>query len=199
MLEGRLCGVRCRVSLLFPALLTGLLLAQEESLAVICLLASGMHECGHLLAMLALGCPPQLCTLGAFGMRLEMGGERLVGYRRNLIISLAGPAVNAGAATVLWLLGGRQAAVVHGLLAALNLLPAAALDGGQVVRCLICLAGREGRAECWLRALSAVVLLPLAGGAFWLALSGRGNATLLIVSGYLAALIFLHGENEKST
>ncbi len=153
-----------------------------------------MHECGHLLAMLAVGCPPQVCTLGVFGLRLEMGGKILVGYRRNILISVAGPLVNLFAAPLLWVLGCRQAAMVHGLLAALNLLPATALDGGQIVQCLLCLTGHERQASQWLRVLSAVVLLPLAGTAFWLALSRAGNATLLIVSGYLAALIFLHGE-----
>lgn len=192
MLEGHVAGVRCRVSLLFPALLTGLLLAQADSLAVSCVLASAMHEGGHLLAMIALGCPPRVCTLGAFGMRIEMGAERMVGYRRNILISLAGPLVNLLVAPLLWACGCVQAAVVHLTLAALNLLPAAALDGGQILRCAFCLAGKEARADGWLRGLSAAVLLPLAAAAFWLFLSGRGNGTLLIVSGYLTALIFLH-------
>ncbi len=192
MLEGHIAGVRCRVSLLFPALLTGLLLAQADSLAVSCVLASAMHEGGHLFAMLALGCPPQVCTLGAFGMRLEMGAQRMVGYRRNILISLAGPMVNLLAALLLWACNCVSATVVHLTLAVLNLLPAAALDGGQIVRCVFCLAGREAQAEGWLRGLSAAVLLPLAAAAFWLFLSGRGNGTLLIVSGYLTTLIFLH-------
>lgn len=195
MLEGHVGGVRCRVSLLFPALLTGLLLAQADSLAVSCVLASAMHEGGHLLAMLALGCPPQECTLGAFGMRIEMGAARMVGYRRNILISLAGPTVNLLAAPLLWACGCPQAAVVHLILAILNLLPAAALDGGQILRCLFCLAGKEVRADFWLRVLSAMVLLPLAAFAFWLFLSERGNGTLLIVSGYLTALIFFHPQN----
>lgn len=192
MLEGHVAGVRCRVSLLFPALLTGLLLAQPDSLAVTCVLASAMHECGHLLTMLALGCPPQVCTLSAFGMRIEMDARRLIGYHRNILISLAGPTVNLLAAPLLWACGCVQAAVVHLTLAVFNLLPAAALDGGQVLRCVFCLAGKEAQADRWLRILSAGVLLPLAAAAFWLFLSGRGNGTLLIVSGYLAALIFLH-------
>ncbi len=192
MLEGHIVGVRCRVSLLFPALLTGLLLAQTDSLAVSCAIASAMHEAGHLLAMVALGCPPRVCTLGAFGMRIEMGAEQLVGSRRNMLVSLAGPMVNLVAAPLLWLCGCASAAMVHLILAALNLLPAAALDGGQILRCLFCLAGKQEKAERWLRILSAVVLLPLATAAFWLFLSGTGNATLLIVSGYLITLIFLH-------
>lgn len=192
MLEGYIAGVRCRVSLLFPALLTGLLLAQTDSLAVSCVLASAMHEGGHLFAMLALGCPPQVCTLGAFGMRIEMGREQMVGYRRNLLISFAGPTVNLLAAPLLWVCGCELAAVVHLTLAVFNLLPAAALDGGQILRCVFCLAGKEEKADRWLRALSAAVLLPLVVAAFWLFLSGQGNVTMLIVSGYLTALIFLH-------
>lgn len=195
MLEGRIAGIRCRVSLLFPALLAGLLLAQADSLAVSCVLASAMHEGGHLLAMLVLGCPPQACTLGVFGMRIEMGNERMVGYRRNLLISFAGPTVNLLAAPLLWACGCERAAVVHLTLAVFNLLPAAALDGGQMLRCLFCLAGKETQADGWLRVLSAAVLLPLAALAFWLFLSGCGNVTLLIVSGYLTALIFLHPQN----
>ncbi len=195
MLEGRVAGVRCRVSLLFPALLTGLLLAQADSLAVSCVLASVMHEGGHLLAMLALGCPPRVCTLGAFGMRIEMDAARLVGYHRNILISFAGPLVNLVATPLLGACGCVPAAVVHLTLAVFNLLPAAALDGGQILRCLFCLLGKEARADQWLRVLSATVLLPLAVWSFWLFLSGCGNGTLLIVSGYLTALIFFHPQN----
>ncbi len=192
MLEGRVGGVHYRLSLLFPALLTGMLLARADSLAVTCVLASAMHEGGHLLMMLALGCPPQVCTLGAFGMRIEMGAERMVGYRRNILISLAGPMVNLIAASLLWACGSAGTAVVHITLAILNLLPAAALDGGQIVRCVLCLAGKETQADGWLRLLSAAVLLPLAAAAFWLFLMEQRNVTLLIVCGYLCALIFFH-------
>ena len=195
MLEGHIAGVRCRVSLLFPALLTGLLLAQTDSLAVTCVLASAMHEGGHLLAMIALGCPPRVCTLGAFGMRIEMDAERLVGYRRNAFISFAWQLINLLVAPILWLCGCVSAAMVHLTLAAFNLLPAAALDGGQILRCAFCLAGKEVQADRWLRWLSAMMLLSLAVSAFWLFLSGRGNGTLLIVSGYLIALIFFHPQN----
>jgi len=190
MLEARLFGVRCRLSLLFPALLTALLLWRPDGLAVSCVIASAMHEAGHLLAMLAVGCPPSCCTLGAFGVRLELGTERLPGYWRHIGISLAGPAVNLLSAGVLFLIGRPVPATVHLVLMGLNLLPAAALDGGQILRCGFCLLGWECWADRVLRWLSAAVLLPLASLAMWLFLSGQGNGTLLLVSGYLTALIF---------
>lgn len=195
MLEKQMGGVRFRVSLLFPALLTVLLLAESDSPAVSCVLASAMHEGGHLLAMLALGCPPHVCTLSAFGMRIEMGARQMIGYRRNILISLAGPTVNLLAAPLLWVLNCRTAAIVHMVLALFNLLPASALDGGQVLYCLLCMRGREQTADKCLRAVSAAVLLPLAAVAFRLFFSGRGNGTLLIVSVYAIALIFWHPEN----
>ncbi|MBQ8753177.1 MAG: hypothetical protein IJZ13_08755, partial [Clostridia bacterium] len=69
MLEARFGGVHFRLSLLFPALITALLLWKPDGLAVSCVVASAVHEGGHLLAMLGLGYPPRACTLGAFGIR----------------------------------------------------------------------------------------------------------------------------------
>ena len=192
MLEWRTGGVRCRVSLLFPAMLTALLLTQPDGQAVTCVIASAMHECGHLLAMLLLNCRPECCTLGAFGMRIEAGRTHLSGYGRQIAVSLAGPAVNGLAGAALWLLGQRTAAAVHWLLGGFNLLPAAALDGGQILRCLLFAAGRETAADRVLAVLSAAVLLPVAAAAWYLLLAGRGNVTLLIVSLYLTLLVFFH-------
>lgn len=197
MLEWRLGGIRCRLSLLFPALVTALLLWQPDGLAVSCLLASLIHEGGHLAAMLVLGVPPQYCTLGAFGMRIELGNT-LMGYGRNLLISLAGPLANALAAAGLLMLECPTAAVVHLVLALLNLLPAAALDGGEILRCGLCLLGLEPLAGSVLRLSSALVLLPLAAVSIWLFLRGE-NPTLLIVSAYLAALVFFSDKCEKTS
>lgn len=197
MLEWRLWGIRCRVSLLFPALVTALLLWQPDGLAVSCLLASLIHEGGHLAAMLAVGVPPQNCTLGAFGMRIELGNT-LVGYGRNLLISLAGPLANGLAAALLFMLDCSTAATVHLVLAMLNLLPAAALDGGEVLKCGLSLIGLEPLAGSVLRFSSALILLPLAAASMWLFWKGE-NPTLLIVSGYLVALVFFSDKCEKTT
>lgn len=197
MLEWRVGGVSCRLSLLFPALITALLLWQPDGLAVSCLLASLIHEGGHLVAMLAVGVPPQRCTLGAFGMRIDLRST-LVGYGSHIAISLAGPLANGLAAVVLFCLHSSDAAAVHLLLAGFNLLPAAALDGGELLRYGLCLLGMERLADSLLRFTSALVLLPLAAVSIWLFITNE-NPTLLIVSGYLVALIFFSEKNEKTS
>lgn len=159
--------------------------------------ASLVHEGGHLLAMLALGVPPRDCTLGAFGMRIDLA-DTLIGYKHNLIISLAGPLANGAAAALLFALQCSDAAAVHLALAALNLLPAAALDGGELLRYGVSLLGMETLADSLLRFTSALVLLPLAAVSLWLYISGS-NPSLLIVSVYLTTLVFFSEKNKKSS
>ena len=185
------------MSLLFPALVTALLLWQSDGLALSCLLASLIHEGGHLLVMVALGVPPQNCTLGAFGMRMDLDNP-LVDYKKNLLISMAGPMSNGLAAACLYWLNSPDPAMVHLVLAGFNLLPAAALDGGEILRCGLCLLGLDAVTRSVLRLLSALVLLPLAAMSFWLCLRGN-NPSLLIVSGYLVALVFFSDKNEKTS
>lgn len=197
MLEWRLGGVRYRLSLLFPALVTALLLWQPDGLAVSCLLASLIHEGGHLLAMMAVGVPPQRCTVGAFGLRLDLDNT-LVGYEKNMLISLAGPLANGVAAALLFWMKRPDTAMVHLVLAGLNLLPASALDGGELLRCGVCLLGMETLADTVVRFTSALVLLPLATSSLWLCIRSQ-NPTLLIVSVYLTALVFFSEKSEKTT
>lgn len=197
MVEFRVGGVRCRLSLMFPALLTALLLANPDGLAVPCLLAALIHEGGHLLVMLWLGVPPEDCVVGAFGARIRLGC-RLPSYGRHLLISLAGPLTNLLCMSILFLCNTTTPALVHLVMALLNLLPATALDGGEILRCGLCLLGLETLSAPLLRFTSALTLLPLAAVAFWLFLQGVGNATLLIVSGYLTGLLFFSDKLQKN-
>ena len=196
MLTFRLCGVPCRISLLFPALLTALLFYQPEGLTVTCLLASLMHEVGHLLAMLWWRVPPKECVLGMFGLRMRLG-EHLSEYGRNIGVALAGPAVNGISAALLWRWGVPQSAMVHLILAVLNLMPVAVLDGGEVLRNLLCLCGCLSSADRVVRAASLLILLPIS--LFGLHLLLQGNPTLLIVTIYLVVMIIFSDKNEKST
>lgn len=193
-----LWGIRCRISLLFPALLTALLLLQPDGFAVTCVLASLLHEGGHLLAMLLLGVPPEDCELGAFGLRIRLGGQ-LSGYGRNLLIALTGPLVNGIAASVLYSTNASYAAAVHLLLATLNLLPAAALDGGEIMRCVFGLLGWDSLSVPLLKTTTILTLLLLAIGGMWQFLQEKENPTLLIICAYLATITFFLEKNEKTS
>lgn len=198
MLRFYLWGIRCRISLLFPALLTALLLLQPDGVAITCVLASLLHEGGHLLAMLLLSVPPEDCELGAFGLRMRLRGQ-LSGYGRNLLIALAGPLMNGIAAGVLHLMNASYAAAVHLLLAMMNLLPAAALDGGEIIRCVLGMLGRDSLSVPLLKVTTILTLLLLTLGGIWQFLQEKENPTLLIIGIYLAVATFFSEKNEKTS
>lgn len=188
-------GVEWRVSLLFPALLTALLLTEAGAQTATCLAAALAHEGGHVAAMLLLGCPPKRVTVGAFGARIETAV--LPTYGKNILISLAGPLVNLTAAAVLWLCACPAAGAVHALLGAMNLLPVTALDGGQILLCCFRRRGVGDRAETRMRRMSVglTVLLGLGGVVL---LWRKRNVTLLAVSLYLGLMTLLSEKSQKN-
>lgn len=196
MLTFSVCGIRCRVSLLFPALITALLICQQDTIIVVCFVASVAHEMGHLLAMLIFRVPPKECVLGLFGVRIGLVNH-MRSYRRNLWIALAGPVTNMLSFGLLLLLSMYEAAAVHFCLAVLNLLPVTVLDGGEILRCILMECGKE--TDSILRFTSAFTIFLILSLGFWIALDRRGGLTLLIVGIYLAVMVFFLDKNEKNS
>lgn len=187
MLEGVLCGVRLRLSLLFPASVIVMLSLDGSGLAALCLLAALIHEGGHAVAMCLYRDAPSCITLGIFGMRVERRRGSACGYPARCVISLAGPLANAACALLLT----GDAALVHGVLAAFHLLPVTSLDGGEALYALLCSWMSEAGADRVLLLCSAALLFPLAVLGFYLLLRGNGNFSLLLLSIYLILRMFL--------
>ena len=198
MLEFSAFGMRWRFSLLFPAMLATLLLWRPDSLAIPCVLASLVHEVGHLLAMLLLGVRPQDFVLGAFGAMMRVdNGE--ISYKRCVLISLFGPLVNGVCAIVLQLCRCSIPALINALLAVINLLPAKGLDGGELLHCCLCWSGLEHCASGVVRITSACVLCCVAAVGFYMMFRRISNGSLLVFSVYLVALLFFADKNEKNS
>lgn len=189
MFEFCAVGVRWRVGVPFFVLIAALLTLDASGTAVLCLLASFLHEGGHVMAMLLCGHSPREVTVGICGIRLVPDGRPL-GYRAQMRVLAAGPLTNLAAAGVL--IACRclpVAAAAHIWLGVFNLLPIEALDGGQLLRCLLLLRTDAVTAARVVRGVSAAVLLPLAVlGFFWL--MRFQNMTLLFVSVYLIVRLF---------
>lgn len=191
MLEWHWIGITFRLSLWFPASVIVMLSLDHSGLTALCLLASVAHEMGHFLTMLLLRDMPSSITLGFFGMRVERRPMQRLSYPALCAVSLSGPAVNVLCCVLLWYTDARDAALIHGVLAAFHLLPVMSLDGGEALYELLCCRLSEERADRVLLVCSAVVLCPLTALGFWLLLSDGHNFTLLVVSGYLILRMFL--------
>ena len=183
--------IAVRVSPLFFALLAWLLLYERETIAAGCLAASLIHECGHLSVMLMLGVYPEELTVGAFGMRITRREDTHCTFLRDLCIAAGGPLINLLCAAVFFLLGARLTAALHLVTAALNLLPVAALDGGQML--LFWLYRRKSReaAQHIVHICSLLTVFPLGVLGFFVLLRSGCNVSLLAVDVYLLLLLVL--------
>lgn len=159
-----------------------------------------LHELGHALAARRYGVPTADITLLPIGgvARLQRIPEHPA---EELVVALAGPAVNVAIAAVLLLLGVRlsanqagadfvQGSFARGLLSAnvllvgFNLIPAFPMDGGRVLRALLAMVmdyGRATRIAASVGQFMAIVFAMI--GLSILPIPGiSGNAMLLLIA-----------------
>ena len=77
----------------FFAVLTVMLLLCSARVTLLCVLASLLHECGHLLAMALVKCPPRCVTFGAGGIVIDRG-DRFAGRGAECFFALGGIGMN---------------------------------------------------------------------------------------------------------
>lgn len=124
------------------------------------------HEGGHLLMLLLLGLPVHRLELTLGGAVMET--EALT-YRQEILIAMAGPAMN-----FLLLIGVSRYlpvfALVNFCLLAYNLLPFYPLDGGRILRGILCLQFSRGTASVVEQCIGILGLLAILGAAGYLSM-----------------------------
>lgn len=180
---------RIQCSALFALTLAMLVCCGHWALLLAAGLAAAFHEAGHLLAISWYGGRAESFVLGLGGAEIRYHCPR-ADYRREGVIALAGPAANLAACGLAGLLsrmvpaGPWQQGLYlfcgcNALLALFNLIPAAPLDGGVTLRCLLLRHLELDRAEGLAAAFSLASGLALLAAGAALCRSTGGNITLL--------------------
>ncbi len=154
-------------------------------------LSSILHEAAHIAAMSILRLPPLKIEIMPYGMLLEAPPSSELS---ELGVAAAGPASNALAAFASAVIFSKHESetaalffLVNAIIAAVNLLPVAGLDGGDICLCLLSrFLGRErGR-----RSFSVISYIFSLFAVFCgiILLSSSGNPTAAIVGVYLLIL-----------
>ncbi len=179
-IESRKCGIRLNVlvpvGLFFVFLLNGAL----PSLCM--LLAAAVHELGHILCASLVKAPVLRFDVELWGGRLYYGG--MTGYKQELLIASGGIMANLA----LCPLGLLPLFGVYGRLffyscicyALVNIIPARTLDGGEMLRCLLCLQCSEGwdSAERAVHLFSVLIMLAL-------------GVSLCLLTGFNLSVVFI--------
>ena len=167
-------------------LLLGLaLLAGAGEVLPLVLVAAVCHELGHLAALGLLGAKVERFRLTAFGADIQ-ADTRYMPYGRELLCTLAGPAVNLCLAFLFArVTGDYLLAGANLLLGGFNLLPVPSLDGGQALHILVSWAvdpmaadvvcRRVGLACAGALTAAAAVLTAVSGGGIFLLLAALGT------------------------
>lgn len=187
----RLCGVRFELSFYFFALLAAFFVFEPDGAAGAGALSAVIHESGHLAAMLlSEGVSVDRISVGVCGLRIQSRNAAL--SRPWPIICVAGVIANLCAFIVISLLlllidssFCRILASANLLLGALNLLPVEAMDGGQLLRILLCKRLPPERCDAILFGVSLCFLIPLSIAGLLLLINTRYNFSLLILCMFL--------------
>jgi len=155
-----------------------------------------LHEMGHLAALALCGGRPSRICLTAAGMRIERPPELALGFRQEIAIAFAGPAVSLLLAGVCFLL---HLAFPSRFFSAsfflnlgfglFNLLPARQLDGGRTLFYALSRRMQEPAAQKIVRAASLACLFLAVFAAALMFLRHGFNLSLVVVILYLAVCV----------
>lgn len=195
MLRFKLFGIEIRLNFLFFAVLTVILLTDQTGIPIWALIASCIHECGHMVAFFCFHQTPRLISFELGGIRMQ--GQRMEQLKtwQEAVILLAGSGVNFLVSFLHLAVQQNLFASIHLLIGCFNLLPVKSLDGGKLLELLFqCifpfhLAYRSVQICSW----GFCLLLLIFGGY----LAYHLNFTLLAFGIYL--LISLLAEHRKQT
>ncbi len=181
-----------KFSFSFFAVVTVMLLTADSGIALLSLVSSLLHECGHLVFMYLFGENPDSVELGAFGIRIERLAVSDLSYGKEAVIAISGVAVNFLLCAVFLLIycfNGKSLMLavvfVNLFIAALNLMPVGMLDAGRFLRYILYMRTDDRKTEIILSRISNItVILFCIFTALYTVLAGI-NISLIAVSIYL--------------
>lgn len=177
-------GIKVRLCFSFFAVISlTCLLGSDSGRMMIMLACCGLHECGHIAAMLACGCKPSCVTIYGGGICLTPPGH-LNSFAADILILTSGCAVNFILAFASVVTVGEMTffAQINLLLGGFNLLPVGYLDGGKLIGLLL--------SPSKAKAVKTVFALLIAALAVTAVVYGGISLSLLCVLAFMCMSIF---------
>ncbi|MBE6789139.1 MAG: hypothetical protein E7539_05665 [Ruminococcaceae bacterium] len=187
-----LFGVRIKISFLLIVMLALFSFYDKSGFVLLAISAAIIHELGHVVAAEIFKCGVKKLEFMPFGIKMVLNTPlSIVAPKPKIAVLSAGCVVNFLLFAAFWALSLKNAAIIHLITGAFNLLPAGTLDGGRILNELLCIKFEAQKAEKIsdvVSLFSAFLLFIL--GTFVLFYSGY-NISLLITSIYLASLVIV--------
>ena len=188
MMRFKFAGVEFSAHFLVVALMSFAVITDTSEMVCICILSAVLHECGHLCAMFFFGIKPKRITLRAFDIAIDAKTDKSI--LADIIITLCGPLSNLLFALVFVCFSKRlfYSNIVIGLF---NLIPVKTFDGGHALHLFLMQFLSEKYADIVIGFITFVLLIPLFIIGILVLFESRYNYSLLFISLYLAAILFM--------
>lgn len=167
----------------FAAVVCAGLYFGDAALVAVFLLASLLHELGHILAVKLLGAQIRHLTLSCAGAELTLLGEG--SYGRDLLLCISGPTVNLVLA--LWTENDLFAGV-NLLLGMLNLMPIRGLDGGNALYAVLAWIAGPKWGERLVKSCSVLCSGAVVSVGAWVLFGLNGMPWLLLLGIWLCVV-----------
>ena len=194
----KIFSVPVKISFLFPAAITFLMVTSIKEAALISFVSAFFHELGHLLAIKKLGGKIKNIEFGAFGGRITLSGENGLTLKGEATAAFAGPAVNFifSAVFLICFIFTKSESVLLPFAINLgigffNLFPISTLDGGRIFSALLHMRLSDRTCDIVLNTVSAIFLLIILFFGFLLIIQKGGNFSLLVTCSYLVIFGFV--------
>lgn len=176
--------IQISISVYFAAFAAAMLIIDTTGVAAIAFLSAILHEIGHLIVIISFGMPPKCINFKATGMQIINRPDIDLSYSRDIVVCLAGPAINLFLFIIFYSIH-ELTAIINLFLALFNLLPIMHLDGGRAIYCFLCKVISQHAAQVIINILSIAVIMPLTFLGIYIFLKTGYNFSLLIASVYL--------------
>lgn len=193
----KLLGVLIEIRFFFVAVLTYMLFADKNPLVIYGFFSSIIHECSHLLFMYLFNEKPEKIIFTFYGIRIEK--RESIYIWKEVLILLAGPIINILIFIIFFPLRSDS---VCGIIAAYNLilglfnmLPIGGLDGGRILNLVLLRICGARKADIISKAISVIILFPVAVMAFYLFINDHNNITLLMLAIFMMLTCFTRAAN----
>lgn len=181
-------GVRIELSFVAIAAVSLVIVLDITGRVCACFIAAIIHECGHLLAMWCCHIKPQCIRLGVFDIAIISGDKRP--FATDFVITLAGPIANFISAFIFYFLS-RTLFVSSVVIGLFNLLPIETFDGGHALRLLLSRRYSEKTCVIIQKSLTLLLLIPCLTFGILMLFYSKYNYSLLLISLYLIAVLFI--------
>ncbi len=179
----------------FPsiALISIMILSNFMTSYFLCLIAIIIHETGHLLFMVLLKCYPAGIEIKSFNIKIIKKFRYKEKYYKDILITLAGPVFNILSFSV-FLNFNSKLSYINLFVGLFNLLPAASLDGGQLIYLFL---RKRFSAEISTKITDIITIItafPVCLSGIMILFSSKYNFSLLFIGLYLFLSVFIREE-----